>query len=199
VKVWRSLAARRDVRARYAAWAAAARDPARPLLWLHAPSVGEGLQARPVAQLVRQRRPDLQLVYTYFSPSAERFAATVGADFTDYLPFDTAGDARAVLDALRPTALVFNKLDVWPVLAGAAASRGVALGLLSATLAPGSGRRGWPAASLLRPAYAALDGWARSARGMPTASSRSASAPRPCTSPVTCATTRSGARHRRPA
>ena len=157
-KLARSLAARRDVRARYAAWGAAHRDPSRPLLWLHAPSVGEGLQARPVAQLVRERLPHVQLAYTFFSPSAERFAATVGADFADYLPFDTAADARAALDALRPTALVFSKLDVWPVLVAHAAARGTALGLLSATLAPGSSRRGALVAPLLRPAYAALTG-----------------------------------------
>ena len=157
-KVARSLAARRDIRARYAAWGAAHRDASRPLLWLHAPSVGEGLQARPVAQLVRERLPYVQLAYTFFSPSAERFAATIGADFADYLPFDTAADARATLDALRPTALVFSKLDVWPVLVAHAAARGATLGLLSATLAAGSSRRGALVAPLLRPAYASLNG-----------------------------------------
>jgi 3-deoxy-D-manno-octulosonic-acid transferase len=155
-KVWRSLAARRGIRERYANWAATGRDPSRPLVWLHAPSVGEGLQARPVAELLRARRPDVQLAYTFFSPSAERFARTVGADFVDYLPFDTIADARTALDALRPTALLFSKLDVWPVLVGEAARRGVQLGLLSATLAAGSSRRSRLATTLLRPAYAAL-------------------------------------------
>ena len=37
---------RRDAVHRLAAWAERARDPARPLVWFHAPSVGEGLQAR---------------------------------------------------------------------------------------------------------------------------------------------------------
>jgi 3-deoxy-D-manno-octulosonic-acid transferase len=156
-KLWRSFGARRGIRDRYERWGAAGRDPARPLVWLHAPSVGEGLQARPVALLLRARRPDVQLAYTFFSPSAERFAASVGADFTDYLPFDTGADARAALAALRPTALLFSKLDVWPVLVHHAAARGTRLGLLSATLAAGSSRRSRPAAALLRPAYASLD------------------------------------------
>ena len=106
-KVTRALHARRGIRERYAAWGRAGRDPARPLLWVHAPSVGEGLQARPVLELLRRERPDVQLAYTHFSPSAASFAASLDVDFREYLPFDTAGDARAALDALRPTALVF--------------------------------------------------------------------------------------------
>src|SRR5690606_25910610 len=100
-------------------------DDARALLWMHAPSVGEGLQARPVLLAARERRPELQLAYTFFSPSAARFAEGLPVDFTDYLPFDTPGDVRAALDALRPTALVFAKLDVWPILVREASRRQV--------------------------------------------------------------------------
>jgi 3-deoxy-D-manno-octulosonic-acid transferase len=124
---------------------------------MHAPSVGEGLQARPVLERFRQRRPALQLAYTHFSPSAERFAGALDVDFADYLPFDTAGDARSALDALRPSALVFSKLDVWPTLSAIAHRRGVPLGLVSATLAAGSSRSRGPAARMLRAAYASLD------------------------------------------
>lgn len=130
---------------------------ARPLLWLHAPSVGEGLQARVVIDLARQRRPDVQLAFTFFSPSAESFARSLAVDFADYLPFDTAGDARAVLDALRPTALVFSKLDVWPVLVGEAARRGVRLGLVSGAVSDTSSRAGPIASSLLHECYEQLD------------------------------------------
>jgi len=153
-KVLRSFAARRGVRTRYAAFV---RQPERPLLWMHAPSVGEGLQARPVLELARARLPRAQLAYTYFSPSAERFAQSLDVDFRDVLPFDATGDMRAALTALAPTALVFSKLDVWPTIAREASARGVRLGLISATLAHGSSRVGGLAAALLRDAYARLD------------------------------------------
>ena len=152
----RSLVSRRGIRRRYAAWARH-REPDRPLLWLHAPSVGEGLQARVVLELVRQRRPDIQIAYTFFSPSAERFAHELPVDFTDYLPFDTKADADVALRALKPTALVFSKLDLWPVLVGEAAQRGVRLGLISGTVSDVSSRSGIVATALLEECYEALD------------------------------------------
>lgn len=156
-KVVRTLRARHGIRARFRAWGESGRDPARPLLWMHAPSVGEGLQARPVLELMRRRHPDVQLAYTHFSPSAESFARSLDVDFRDFLPFDSEGNARGAIDALRPTAIVFSKLDVWPTLTAVAHSLGIRLGLVSATLASGSSRRSRFAAALLHDAYAALD------------------------------------------
>ena len=116
-KFARTIALRRGVGERLAAWGRRARDPSRPLAWFHAPSVGEGLQARTVLQEFRARHPDWQVAYTYFSPSAESFAAGIGADIADCLPIDTPEAVNAALDALRPSLLVFAKLDVWPELA----------------------------------------------------------------------------------
>jgi 3-deoxy-D-manno-octulosonic-acid transferase len=156
-KLARTLRARRGLANRYQAWANAHRDLARPLLWMHAPSVGEGLQARPVLEKLRDNQPTLQLAYTHFSPSAEAFAARLNVDFRDYLPFDATSAARAALDALRPTALVFSKVDVWPTLTREARARDVRLGLISATLAARSSRRRRLASAMLRDAYACLD------------------------------------------
>ena len=156
-KAFAAFRARRGIRVRYAAWGAANRDRSRPLLWVHASSVGEGLQARPVMARTRERHPELQVAYTFFSPSAEAFARGAGADFADFLPFDTGGDADASLDALRPVALVFSKLDVWPILTSRARARGVRLGMISATLAEESGRASRVGALLLRDAYRSLD------------------------------------------
>jgi len=138
-KLWRSLAARSGLLERVAAASRAVRRPGRPLVWMHAPSVGEGLQARPVAHRLRALHPEVQLAYTFFSPSAEQFAPSIGADITDYLPFDGQREADAMLDALQPSLLVFVKLDVWPVLMERATVRNIPVALLSATLAARSG------------------------------------------------------------
>ena len=155
-KMWRALTARRGLLDRYEAWARANRDLSRPLLWVHAPSVGEGLQALPVIQRYRSRHPDAQVVYTFYSPSAEKFATTVGADFSDYLPFDTHDNAARAIEVLKPTAIVFSKLDVWPVLVEHAVAAGVKTALLSATVPESSRRRSSVALMALRDAYAAL-------------------------------------------
>ena len=156
-KFRRGLSARRDIVKRYAQWGARDRDPSRPLVWFHAPSVGEGLQALPVIELLRSRRPDVQIAYTFYSPSAERFASSFGADFVDYLPFDTFDDGDAIISALRPSAIIFSKLDVWPALTERATAARVPVGVISATLPESSGRRGLWGRALLGDAYRAIE------------------------------------------
>ena len=156
-KIRNSFALRRGVEARFAAWGRVERDRARPLLWMHAPSVGEGLQARPVLESLHTLHPNVQLAYTYYSPSARSFADTLPVDFREILPFDTRASARAALTALVPDVLVFSKLDVWPSLVEEASALGVRLALISATLPPQSSRLRGFGPALLRDAYARLD------------------------------------------
>jgi 3-deoxy-D-manno-octulosonic-acid transferase len=110
-----------------------------------------------VIDALRSRHPEYQLAYTYFSPSAEAFAASLDVDFRDVLPFDTAAAAAVALEALQPAAIMFSKLDVWPLLAETASARGIPTALISATLAPGSSRSRGVARLLLTDAYASLD------------------------------------------
>ena len=79
---------RRDAGERLLEWARWSRDSSRPLVWFHASSVGEGLQAESVLLELRRLRSDCQIIYTHFSPSAEAFARRVESDVSDYLPYD---------------------------------------------------------------------------------------------------------------
>ncbi|MGD2217670.1 MAG: glycosyltransferase N-terminal domain-containing protein [Gemmatimonadales bacterium] len=155
-KTKRSVEGRRDLLERIEKWAEESRRDA-PLVWIHAPSVGEGLQARPVIEALRELRPELQIFYTFFSPSAEQYAAQLPVDFADYLPFDVVADLMQAFEAVKPDALVFGKLDVWPNITRVARWRDVKLALVSATLAPDSTRLRWPARNFLGPAYERLD------------------------------------------
>lgn len=155
-KLARGIRGRRDAHEVLARWGREGRDPARPVVWFHAPSVGEGLQARAVIEALRRRRSDVQVVFTHFSPSAEALARRVPADVAGYLPWDLAGPMRRALDALRPDALAFTKTEVWPVLAALAAARGTPSALVAGTLPAGAGRLRRPARALLYPTWRAL-------------------------------------------
>ena len=120
-KLLRSFAARRGVRDRFAAFV---RRPGRPLLWMHAPSRRRGAAGAPGARAgARAADRDAQLAYTYFSPSAERFAQRARRRLPR-LPAVRHATATRVRRSTRsrPTALVFSKLDVWPALAREASS-----------------------------------------------------------------------------
>jgi 3-deoxy-D-manno-octulosonic-acid transferase len=139
-----------------AAWAERHRDPTRELIWLHAPSVGEGLQARAVLEALKPRRPDAQWVFTHYSPSAEALAARMPVDFAGYLPPDTPGEMRRALERLRPALVVFTKTEVWPTLSRCAARLDIPTALIGATLPRSSTRRGGASRALLRPAHQRL-------------------------------------------
>ncbi len=156
-KILRTLRSRADLVSRIDTWAGAYRDISRPLLWMHASSVGESLQALPVLTLFRERNRDVQILFTFYSPSAEAATKHFPADFVSYLPFDTAAGMRHLIESLRPTALVFSKLDVWPILVDEARAAGVRTGIISGTVHSDSGRRSALASLLLRDSYAALD------------------------------------------
>jgi len=156
-KLRHGIQGRRGLLERMQAWGSAKRDRRRPLVWFHAPSVGEGLQTRPVIERLRAECPDWQIAYTFFSPSAAGFARQLAVDYADYLPLDRSRDVARALEALAPTALVYGKLDVWPELTLAAQRRGVRLGLVAATVASQSGRLSWPVRGWAAPAYAALE------------------------------------------
>ncbi len=128
----------------------------RDLAWFHASSVGEGLQARAVLEAYRTLNPNDQIIYTHYSPSAESFAASIGAEWAGYLPYDRADDVQRVLRAVRPNLLVFTKLDLWPELATQAAAAGCRVSMVAGTVSADSNRLRWPSQSLTAPGYAAL-------------------------------------------
>ncbi|MGD2153133.1 MAG: glycosyltransferase N-terminal domain-containing protein [Gemmatimonadales bacterium] len=155
-KMKRSVEGRRDLLGRIERWASEQRRDG-PLVWIHAPSVGEGLQARPVIQALRELRPELQIFYSFFSPSAEKLATQLPVDNADYLPFDVIADVTQALEAVKPDVFVFGKVDVWPNITRVARWRDVKLALVSATLPPNSTRLRWPTRNVLSPAYERLD------------------------------------------
>ena len=150
------MAARRDAGERLLDWARSSRDESRPLVWFHAASVGESLQADSVLRQLRRLRPDCQVAYTHFSPSAASLAARLTVDVADYLPYDLPDSVDCLLRALQPDVLVFAKLDLWPELSTRASTTGTEVAIVAATVSRGSGRLRWPARTLLTSGYKAV-------------------------------------------
>jgi 3-deoxy-D-manno-octulosonic-acid transferase len=153
----RAVAGREASLERFRRWGETERRSDRPLVWFHAPSVGEALMAQAIIAALRATRPDVQIAFTHFSPSAERMVDEVGADVHGYVPFDTRGPVRRALGALRPAAIAFVRTEVWPVLTREAAQAGARQLLVNAVLSEGSGRLRWLGRSFLEAAYRRLD------------------------------------------
>lgn len=149
-KAARLLAGRRDGGAALRAWGREHRAPGVPGVWMHAPSVGEGLVARAVLDALREGVPGLQAVFTHFSPSAEGLAAGMPAAWAGYLPWDVPGEMGPILDHVRPGAVVFTRTEAWPVLVAEARRRSVPVAMVGGTVAPGAGRSRWWARAALR-------------------------------------------------
>lgn len=153
----RAVQGRKAARARFEEWAKSDRDPARPVVWVHAPSVGEALMAQAIIAELKHARPDVQVAFTHFSPSAEWMASEVGADVWGYMPYDTRGPVRRVLAALRPRVIAFVRTEVWPVVTREAAQAGARMVLVNAVLSEESGRLRWLGRSFLEASYRRLD------------------------------------------
>ncbi|TNE57336.1 MAG: 3-deoxy-D-manno-octulosonic acid transferase [Bacteroidetes bacterium] len=84
------------------------------LLWIHAASLGEFEQGRPVIEAFRKQFPEWQVLLSFFSPSGyEMRRQYPHADQVVYLPADTPENAREFLDIFQPDLAIFIKYEFW--------------------------------------------------------------------------------------
>ena len=88
--------------------------PDDEVAWLHAASLGEFEQGRPVIEALREACPRYKILLTFFSPSGYEVRKNyAGADWVFYLPADTPRNARRFLRIFRPKVAVFVKYEFW--------------------------------------------------------------------------------------
>jgi 3-deoxy-D-manno-octulosonic-acid transferase len=130
-------------------------------VWVHAVSVGELLQIKPLLVALRERHPQFDIVVTYTTKTAAEIAAR---DLTDcyhcYSPLDLSWVVNRFFGTLDPALIVLVELELWPNWLMTARRKGVpvllANGRISARSFANYRRFKW----LLQPAYDAISAWA---------------------------------------
>jgi 3-deoxy-D-manno-octulosonic-acid transferase len=101
------------------------RDSQQPCIWFHAVSVGEVNLLAPVLKLIKNQRPDIEIVIststeTGFDLAQKKYAAVsnyVGpyvAESVFFFPFDFTWAIRNAIQRVRPSLIVLAELELWP-------------------------------------------------------------------------------------
>ena len=133
-------------------------EPERPVIWLHAVSVGETRAAEPLLRALAGRYPGHQLLLTQMTPTGRETAEQLfgGMATIAYLPYDYPGAVARFIEYFRPRLGVLMETEIWPNLIACCARQGVPLILANARLSEKSARGYALAAPLARAALLGL-------------------------------------------
>jgi 3-deoxy-D-manno-octulosonic-acid transferase len=83
-------------------------------LWIHAASLGEFEQGRPLIERLKRENPNIKILLSFFSPSGYEVRHNYPmVDCVVYLPFDTPKNAQKFIDAAKPRKVIFVKYEFW--------------------------------------------------------------------------------------
>lgn len=106
--------------------------PDEKIIWTHCSSLGEFEQGRPVLERLKIENRKSKILLTFFSPSGYEVRKNYeGADYIFYLPMDTPGNARAFLNIVKPSLILFIKYEFWHFYLHEAKKRNIPLLLVS--------------------------------------------------------------------
>src|SRR5213595_996867 len=103
------------------------RTPARPVIWLHAVSVGETRGAEPLLHALRSRHPGCDLLITQMTATGREAAQQLfgGAALVAWLPYDYPSAVRRFLRSFRPRLGILMETEIWFHLVGDCRRSGV--------------------------------------------------------------------------
>ena len=137
------------------------RNSQKPSIWVHAVSVGELLQVRPLLALLKEKHPDHDVVVTYTTKTAAEIARTeLTAYYHCYSPIDLSWVVAKFFRVLKPKLLILVELELWPNWLMHARRTGVPVLLANGRISPKSFANYRRFKWLLRPAYEAISIWA---------------------------------------
>jgi 3-deoxy-D-manno-octulosonic-acid transferase len=114
---------------------------ARPVLWLHAVSVGEVLAVSRLAAELDRALPGFRLLISTTTRTGQELARQrFGAERVFYCPLDLPWAVTAYLRALRPRMLVLAETEFWPNLLNGCFRRQIPVAVVNARISD----RSWP-------------------------------------------------------
>ncbi len=103
-------------------------------IWIHCASVGEFEQARPIIERLKNQKPELKIVLTFFSPSGYELRKNYDyADHVFYLPLDGKKNAEKFVELIHPSVVLFVKYEFWYYYLKTLNDRNIPTLLISAT------------------------------------------------------------------
>jgi 3-deoxy-D-manno-octulosonic-acid transferase len=141
--------------------------PSRPVIWIHAVSVGETRAAEPLVRALIARYPGRRVLLTHMTPTGRRTGEALFGDrvLRAYVPYDSPGGVRRFLDHYRPQAGIVLETEVWPNLVRACKSASIPIYLVNARLSQKSLRGYVRMGAFVRETFGALDGVAAQTSG----------------------------------
>ena len=113
----------------------------RPLIWLHAVSVGEVLAVSRLVGELDRAFPEFQLLISTTTRTGQELARQrFGAERVFYCPLDLPWAVRAYLNALQPRLLILAETEFWPNLLSGCFRRSVPVAVVNARISD----RSWP-------------------------------------------------------
>ena len=83
-------------------------------IWIHAASLGEFEQGRPIIEAIKAKTPNQKILLTFFSPSGYEIRKNYPfADYIFYLPIDNQRNAKRFIALTKPKFAIFIKYEFW--------------------------------------------------------------------------------------
>jgi 3-deoxy-D-manno-octulosonic-acid transferase len=144
---------RRHIAERFGFYQRTRPDP-RPLIWIHAVSLGETRAAVPQAEALLRRLPGHRLLLTHMTATGREAGETLFPQaIVAFLPYDAPFAMRRFLRHYRPRLGVVMETEVWPNLLAACHEQAIPVALVNARLSARSARRYTKVRSLAREAF----------------------------------------------
>jgi 3-deoxy-D-manno-octulosonic-acid transferase len=88
----------------------------KPRIWIHAVSVGEVTAAKPIVASLKEKRPDVEIIFSTSTETGQAMAQNLVKDVAAfiYFPLDIPFVVRKMIRLVKPDVFVMVETELWP-------------------------------------------------------------------------------------